>query len=717
MTMACPGCVAAPDVRDASPVASDITLHLPDIHCAVCIAAVEDGLGALPGVKDVRVNLTQKRAYVSVQRDVDADSLIDTLARLGHRAQVLDTGPLAGQSAVGRDLLMRIGVAGFAMMNVMLLSVAVWSGAADATREVFHLIAAAIALPAVAFSARPFFASAFRALSVRRLNMDVPIALAIGLSAVVSLAGALGLSDRASWFDAALALTFFLLVGRYLDHLGRHAAKSAAADLAALASPQAVLVRDGGDQVVRADALVPGDIIRVTPGSRIPADGIILEGRTELDCAALTGETMPDLRAVGELVAAGEMNLTAPLLVRCTRAGTDTTLHRLADLIAQAEMQKSRYAGLADRAARIYAPAVHLLGLGAFVGWWWATGEVGRALEVAISVLVITCPCALGLAVPAVSTVTTARLFRMGLLVKSRTALERLSEIDEVVFDKTGTLTTGIMALKNAPSDRDLAVAAGLAVGSSHPLSRAICAAAKQRGLTPATVQDLEETAGAGVSGSLDGQRLRLGRPEWVAPDQTAPEASEVWLQQGNNAPAVFRFAEELRPDALACIAALRADGIGVALLSGDAPGAVGRIAGALGLTEAHARMTPEGKAAWLQARADAGHRVLMVGDGLNDTGALAVAHASLAPATALDAARTLADVVLLSDSLMPIREALAQSRRARRRMGQNMGLALGYNVISVPLALAGLASPLIAAIAMSTSSLTVSANAMRSTK
>ena len=240
---------------------------------------------------------------------------------------------------------MRIGVAGFAMMNVMLLSVAVWSGAADTTRHVFHLIAAAIALPAVAFSARPFFASALRALSVGRLNMDVPIALAIGLSAAVSLAGALGVSDRASWFDAALALTFFLLIGRYLDHLGRHAAKSAAADLAALASPQAILVQGGRDSVVRADVLVPGDVIRVTPGSRIPADGVILEGRTELDCAALTGETRPDLRSVGQDVAAGEMNLTAPLLVRCTRAGTDTTLRRLSDLIASAEMQKSRYAG------------------------------------------------------------------------------------------------------------------------------------------------------------------------------------------------------------------------------------------------------------------------------------------------------------------------------------------------------------------------------------
>ncbi len=716
MTMACPGCVASPSAREPAAVASDIVLHLPDIHCAACIAAVEDGLGAVPGVKDVRVNLTQKRAFVSVRPDVDAASLIDRLARCGQRAQELDSSPLAGQSAVGRDLLMRIGVAGFAMMNVMLLSVAVWAGAADSTKHVFHLISAMIALPAVLFSARPFFVSALRVLRVGRTNMDVPISLAIGLSAAVSLAGALGFSDRASWFDAALALTFFLLVGRYLDHLGRYAAKSAAADLAALAAPQAVLIRDGRDEIVRAETLLPGDVIRVTPGSRIPADGLILEGRSDLDCAALTGETAADLRAAGDRVAAGELNLTAPLILRCTRAGTDTTLRRLADLISNAEMQKSRYAGVADRAARLYAPVVHLLGLAAFAGWWWFSGDAGRALEAAISVLVITCPCALALAVPAVSTVTTARLFRMGLLVKSRTALERLSEIDEVVFDKTGTLTTGTPVLQNEPSDRDLALAAGLAIGSAHPLSRAICAAARDRGLVPAAVGEAREVAGCGVEATLDGQCLRLGRPEWVAPRQAVPEASEVWLESGSGAPAVFRFAEALRPEAAACVAGLRADGIRVALLSGDAPEAVARIADALDLTEARARMTPEGKAAWLQARAAAGHRVLMVGDGLNDTGALAVAHASLAPASALDAARTLADVVLLADSLMPIRDALVQSRRARRRMGQNMALALAYNLISVPLALAGLATPLIAAIAMSTSSVTVSANAMRRT-
>ena len=713
MTMACPGCAAMPTEGVAEPVAADIVLHLPDIHCAACIARVEDGLSRMPGVRDVRVNLTRKRAFVTALPDVATVDLIDRLAALGHRAQALDTGMLAGQSAVGRDLLMRIGVAGFAMMNVMLLSVAVWAGAADSTSHVFHLIAAAIALPAVAFSARPFFASALRALSVGRLNMDVSIALAIGLSAGVSLAGALGASDRASWFDAALALTFFLLVGRYLDHLGRQAARSAAADLAALESPQAIIVRDGMDHVVRAENLQPGDVIRVAPGSRIPADGVILSGRSELDCAALTGESLPVTAETGAEVTAGALNLSAALTIRCTRAGNDTTLRRLADLIAMAETQRSRYSSLADRAARLYAPVVHLLGFVGFAGWWWASGDAGRALEVAISILVITCPCALGLAVPAVSTVTTARLFRMGLLVKSRTALERLADIDTVVFDKTGTLTTGQPVLRNDPSDVDLARAAGLCAGSTHPLSRAICDAARQRGVQAVAVADVQEIPGCG----LQAGDVRLGRPDWVSPDAVPSQEAEVWLVDENGAPAVFAFAEDLRPDAAACINRLRDAGVDVALLSGDAQAPVTRIAAALGLTEAHARMTPEGKAAWLTERAAAGHRVLMIGDGLNDTGALAVAHASLAPSTALDAARNLADVILLTDSLLPIPEVLAQARVARGRMGQNMVLAIGYNLIFVPLACAGLATPLMAAIAMSTSSLTVTGNAMRASK
>ncbi|MHA6323943.1 heavy metal translocating P-type ATPase [Roseivivax sp. CAU 1753] len=700
--------MALPDPERGAVAAPDLVLHLPDIHCAACIAGVEDALNDVPGIGEARVNLTLKRAFVA-SGGVAPETLIAALARVGHRAQVFDPGLLGGQDSSGRDLLLRIGVAGFAMMNVMLLSVAVWSGAGQSTAQLFHLIAALIALPAVTYSARPFFGSALGALSAGRLNMDVPISLAIVLAMGVSLMGALLGHDRAGWFDAALALTFFLLIGRYLDHRGRSAARSAAAELAALEAPQAVRVVDGREEIVRAADIVAGDMIRVRPGDRLPVDGVIVEGETDLDRAALTGESQPDAVGVGDAVSAGEVTLTGPLLVRTLRAGADTGLRRLADLVAAAETQKSRYAGLADRAARIYAPLVHILGAVAFVTWFYGSGDGWRALDVAISVLVITCPCALGLAIPAVSTVTTARLFRKGLLVKSRTALERLAEVDMVVFDKTGTLTTGRMQLTSDLSDADLALAAGLAQGSSHPVSRAITQAAATRDLAPWSLGELRETPGRGVSAAHEGGQVRLGRADWAGADTGATA-----LRRADGSVVPLAFTEELRPDAADTIAAIRARGLDVALLSGDAPEAVARMAGRLGLTDAHARMSPEDKADWLTALTEAGRKPLMVGDGLNDTGGLAVAHASIAPSSALDAARNAADLVLLSDRLMPVADALGSARTARSRMLQNIALAVGYNLVSVPIAMAGLATPFLAAIAMSSSSLTVTLNAAR---
>lgn len=708
MNAACPACVALPEPARGGRVAADLVLHLPDIHCAACIAGVEETLNALPGVREARVNLTLKRAFVS-SGGIDADVMIDALARAGHRAQRFDPALLGGQDSSDRDLLLRIGVSGFAMMNVMLLSVAVWSGAAATTAHLFHLIAAMIAVPAVAYSGRPFFASALGALSARRLNMDVPISLAIVLALGVSVAGAFLGHDRAGWFDAALALTFFLLIGRYLDHRGRTSARSAAAELAALEAPQALRVEEGGDVIVRAADLLPGDIIRVRPGDRLPVDGIILEGATDLDRSALTGESQPEAASAGDTVAAGEVTLTGPLLIRTIRAGADTSLRRLAELVAAAETQKSRYAGLADRAAKIYAPVVHILGAAAFVLWMYLTaGDGWRSLDVAISVLVITCPCALGLAVPAVSTVTTSRLFRKGLLVKSSTALERLAEVDMVVFDKTGTLTTGRMRLETELGDTDLALAAGLATGSAHPVSRAICDAAAARGIAPLELSDIREIPGKGVCANQGGREIRLGRADWIgATGATA-------LQRADGSHVAITLGEDLRSDAEDMVARLRAAGLPVVLLSGDAPEAVARLAETLGIEDAHARMSPEEKARWIEEATARGARPLMVGDGLNDTGSLALAHASIAPSSALDAARNAADLVLLSDKLGPVADAIAAARQAKTRMKENIGLAVLYNLVSIPIAFAGLATPFIAAIAMSTSSVTVSLNAAR---
>ncbi len=732
---ACPACVAMPAAgavagRDSGAGAADsgLMLSLPTIHCAVCIGDVERALGAHPGVRSARVNLTLRRVSVAADPGVGADQLIARLAAIGYPAHELDPGLLSTTETDrrGRDLLMRLGVAGFAMMNIMLLSVAVWSGAETATRDLFHWISAAIALPTLAFAGQPFFASAYAALKARRLGMDVPISLALILASAISLYETYQ-GGRHAYFDAAVSLCFFLLAGRYLDFRARAAARSAAEELAALEVPRATrIAADGTETVVPVGDLVAGDLLRVRPGARMPADGIVEKGESEIDRSLLTGETLPVAVAPGAAVSTGEVNLTGPLDLRVTAAGRESSLHRMADLVAVAENARSRYTSLADRMARAYAPAVHVLALSSFLGWLWVSGgDLRLAVNIAAAVLIITCPCALALAVPAVVTAASGRLFRKGMLIKDGTALERLATVDCVVFDKTGTLTMGApepLGLK-AHAPGDLALAAALAAGSSHPLARALGAALAARGVTPAHVTGLRERPGYGVEAQWQGRSVRLGRAGWAGAATGAATGAETGVTEGEDAglsatwlaiaPAAgeapaparaFRFTDSLRPGAAAAVAGLAAAGCRVLLL----------LAASLGIGEWQAAMRPEEKAARIAALHEAGHRVLMVGDGLNDTAALAGAHVSISPASALDAARAAADIVLLGQDLAPIAAALTTARLARRRIRENFALSLGYNLIAVPVALAGLATPLIAALAMSASSLTVSLNALR---
>ncbi len=715
-TAACPGCIASP-AEPARPIPKDvqIALSLPGIHCSACIATVERELNAHPGVEDARVNLTLKRAMIKAAPDTRAADLIPVLERAGFEAHELDPGALSATQTdkAGRDLLMRLAVAGFASMNVMLLSVSVWSGATDATRDMFHWISAAIAFPAIAFAAQPFFANAWSALRVRRLNMDVPIVLAILLALVTSL-WETALSGEHAYFDAALTLTFFLLAGRYLDYRTRAAARSAAEELTALEVPRAIRLTDGSEEEVAVASLKVGDLILVRPGGRMPVDGEIVSGRSELDRSLLTGETLPVFAETGLNVSAGEVNLTGPLTIRATAVGEDTSLHRMADLVAIAESGRSRYTSLADKAAKLYAPGVHILSALSFLGWYIYSGDIRTALNIAAAVLIITCPCALGLAVPAVTTAASGRLFRNGMLIKHATALERLAEVDTVVFDKTGTLTSGTPELTNLGDHTrpDLEVALALAEASSHPLSAALARSAREAGIKPASLRDMTELPGYGTEGTWHGQRVRLGRAAWTGGedgDQTA-----AWLAIGDRAPVAFTFSDALRSGAAEAVAAFHRSGKQVILISGDTRGAVEALAHKLGITTWEAQALPQDKAARVQELGRQGHRVLMVGDGLNDTAALAAAHVSISPASALDAARVASDIVLLGNDLSPIADACDTAVRATKRIRENFRIATVYNVIAVPLAVAGLATPLIAALAMSTSSITVSLNALR---
>jgi P-type Cu2+ transporter len=692
-----------------------IALSLPTIHCQGCISAVERGLNAYAGVHNARVNLTLKRVIVDAIPDLRAADLIPVLENLGYEAHELDQGTLslAGPDKAGRALLMRLAVAGFAMMNVMLLSVSVWSGATDATRDLFHWISAAIAIPAIAYSAQPFFRNAWSALSAGRLNMDVPITLAILLALFTSV-WETALSGEYAYFDAALALTFFLLAGRYLDFRTRAMARSAAAELAALEVPRAIRLNDGTEDEVAVGALSVGDLVLVRPGGRMPVDGKIVEGRSELDRSLLTGETLPVFGEPGLEVSAGEVNLTGPLTIRASAVGQDTSLHQMADLVAIAESGRLRYTSLADKAAKLYAPGVHILAALSFVGWLIWSGDVRVALNIAAAVLIITCPCALGLAVPAVTTAASGRLFRRGMLIKHATALERLSEVDVVVFDKTGTLTAATPELLNLKdfSPKNLGVALALAQASSHPLAVSLGKAARAQGIEPAPVSEIAEQPGYGVEGLYQGQLVRLGRAAWVGADQGAQTAA--WLAIGEETPRAFKFTDALRPGAAEAVQELQKSGKSVLLMSGDTTGAVEGLANRLGIADWMAGALPGDKAARIKELSEQGHKVLMVGDGLNDTAALSGAHVSISPASALDAARVASDIVLLGQDLSPIPEACDTARLATRRIRENFRIATVYNVIAVPLAVAGLATPLIAALAMSTSSITVSLNALR---
>lgn len=705
MTAACPACVALPAPEEiAASAAPKVSLSVPGIHCASCIQGIERALKTIPGVHEARVNLTLRR--VNVATDIPADQLVDVLAKAGYKAYPFAATDTEGQTdKTARDLMLRLGVAGFAMMNVMLLSVAVWSGAQDATRDLFHLLSAAIALPATAYAAQPFFRSAYAALSGKRLNMDVPISLAIILAGGMSLFEALNGGAHA-YFDAALSLTFFLLIGRVLEHRSRSVARSAAKELAAMEVQSASRKRDGAVKTVPLTELEVGDILLVPTGVRVAVDGVLTSAQAFCDRSFLTGESDPVIHGTKAALKAGEINVGPAFEMRAEALGEDTALRKIAALLETAENGRNRYTSLADRAARIYAPAVHLLAAITFLGWWLATGDIRHALNVAIAVLIITCPCALGLAVPAVSTAAIGKLYELGFLVKSGTALERLAEVKTIVFDKTGTLTRPGFALDLATLDEtDKQVAKALAQASAHPLSKALSASLTTT--PPADVHDIVEHPGRGVEGIFNGETVRLGHANWVGLD-----GGDLSLMIGDKLIAL-PSRETAISGAAAAQTALAALDLDVRIVSGDRTDRTKALAESLHIPTWLANVTPAEKHAYIEDL-NAQKPTCMIGDGINDAAALAAAHASIAPGTALDAARNAADVVMIKDTLADLPKLIAISRKAAALSRQNFAIAGLYNCIAVPIAMAGFATPLLAALAMSASSITVILNALR---
>ncbi|MDE2005670.1 MAG: cadmium-translocating P-type ATPase [Rhodospirillales bacterium] len=697
----------------------EMSLAIEGLQCGACVWLIESLLAREPGIIAGRVNMTTRRLRLAWTGAAErAEALVGRIEALGYRLIPYEPGALAAAAdRTGRDLLRALGIAGFAAGNVMLLSIGEWAGLMQdmgpATRGLLHWVTALLALPAIVVAGRPFYASALAALRRGRTNMDVPISVGVVLVSGISLADSFA-DGTHTYYESALMLLFFLLLGRVLDHRARGRARETAERLLALRGAEVTVALDDGTTARRrAEQVAVGDRVLVGMGERIGIDGVVETGTSSLDASLVTGESLPVAATPGTRVFAGTTNLGAALSLRATATGGGTLLAECVRLIEAAEARRGRFVVLADRIARAYVPVVHVTAAASFLLWWGVlAAPAGQALLIAASVLIVTCPCAVALAVPSVQVIAASRLFRRGVLLKSATALERLAEVDCVVFDKTGTLSEPALALEPVAPERApaLAAAARLAAASRHPLARALLAAAP-----PVVPEDgVREHPGQGLSRMGPEGEVRLGSAAFCGIAAGGGAGPEMWLSRPGLPAERFGFAERPRADARGVVACLAGQGCAVRLLSGDGATAVARMAEAVGIADWEAGLTPVEKVARVEALGAAGRRVLMVGDGLNDSPALAAAFVSASPASAADISQTVADLVFQGEALTPVAEALALARRARRAMRQNIGLALAYNALMVPLAGAGLVTPWLAAAAMSASSLVVMGNSLR---
>ncbi|WP_454659183.1 heavy metal translocating P-type ATPase [Bosea beijingensis] len=697
-----------------------LSLLVDGVHCANCIRKIEARLAEDPSVLHARINLTLRRLNVDWTGEAAyAEQIGETVRALGYGIAPYEADSLsAAHMRTGRELLRCLAVAAFASSNVMMLAWAVWAGQAQgmpaSTQALLNWLSAMVALPALAYAGRPFYRSAFSALRARRTNIDVPIVAGLLLTATISLFELLRQGPDV-YFDSALMLLFVLLIGRYLDFRVRARSRDAIERLVMLKARHATIVdRDGGQHIVLASSVEPGMTVLVGPGETVPVDGRIQSEEAFLDNSAVTGETLPIAVRRGDDALAGAINGMHALRLEASRTAADSHLSDILRLVEQAQLQKGKAASLADGIAAVWTPVVHGIALVTFVAWWFGVGaDLPTALLHAVSVLIIACPCAIGLAIPAVQVAAIGGLLRHGVMVRSGDALERLAGIDSVVFDKTGTLTTGRPEIVEAPGDLDLRrLAASLATGSQHPYARAL---SRYLGTGTPTL-DVQETPGGGRSGLVDGLHARLGSAAFCGLDAASEDddASEVWVSAPPHAPARFVLAEAIRPDADATIAYFRKAGIERSILSGDRTRAVAQCAAELGIAEYRAELAPAGKVTVLSERHETGHRVLMVGDGLNDAPALAQSYVSASFGHGAAATQVAADIILPAETLSALGVTHLTAVRAAGIIRQNLGFAAVYNAVLIPIAVFGHASPLIAAAAMSASSVIVTLNALR---
>ncbi len=706
----------APFITDDENGDRSIHLLVDGMHCPSCVALIEGALKKQPAVRSARLNLSTKRLNIIWHGAAElGEQWISLITSMGYRAVPFD--PATSQTMEKKEesfLLRCLAVAGFASGNLMLFSIPLWSSDSvemgEATRTFFHWLQAAIAIPAIAYCGQPFYRSAWKALKEFHTNMDVPISVAVLLATLMSLFETATFGAH-SYFDSAVMLLFFLLIGRYLEARARGRARSAAQDLLQMMTGFATVLRDDGTQEsIHLADITEGMVLTIAAGEKIGADGTLLSGDSEIDSSLITGESLPQKVGVGSALFAGTINLSSPITLRVTKPGSRSLLSEIVTMMETAEQSQAAYVTLADRISGWYTPVVHILAAATFLGWFFlGDAQWQVALLTAATVLIITCPCALGLAVPVVQVLASGRLMRRGILLKSGSALERLATITHAVFDKTGTLTMGRPELLNKGRYPATVIqrAASLAAHSKHPLSQAITRAYNG----PLLTLNAKEIPGCGI----EAPGMRLGKASWCGITESHSDtALELWLTSDGAEPTRFTFADQLRDDAKQVIATLQQRRIGTELLSGDRAEVVQHIAGQLGIEQHEAALSPIDKSARIAALKASGAAVLMVGDGLNDAPSLAAATVSMSPASAMDITQNTADIVFQGEQLSPVLTAWRTARFSQVLVKENFVLAILYNAIAIPLAVAGYVTPLIAAIAMSGSSLLVIANAMR---
>ncbi len=703
-------------------------LILEGIVCAACVWLNEHHVGTLPGVLEFRINYSTHRAQVRWDDDqIHLSDILKAISAIGYIAHPFDP---ARQDAVHRrerkQALWRIGVAGLGAMQAMMFAVALYAGEYEGMdadiRLLLRWVSLLVATPVVLYSARAFFSSAWRDLRRRQLGMDVPVSIAIGGAYLASVWAVI--ADHGEvYFDSVTMFTFFLLTGRYLEMMARQRAGQAAEELVRLLPAVTTRVTGQGEEVVPVAELVPGNVVLVKAGETIPADGVIVAGESAIDESLLSGESMPSTRGLNAKVVGGSVNVESPLHIRVDHVGADTVLAAIVRLLERAQSEKPSLARVADRVAAWFVAGLLLVAVA--VAWWWFQHDPGVAFTVTLSVLVVTCPCALSLATPAAITAATGALTRLGVLTTRGHALETLARVTHMVFDKTGTLSYGRLHLDRIEptSGRSAAellqIAAALERASEHPVGKLLVAAA---GDSAMHAENVRAKAGQGMEGLVDGQRYRIGNLRFVAelvPDlefghEVTGAETQVWLACETGPLGRFVISDELRSEAQSTLDALRRRGVIPVLLSGDGRSVVSSVAARLGIDEWAGELKPQDKLDYVRALQRKGAVVAMVGDGVNDAPVLAGAQVSVAMGQGTQLAQASADMVLLSEHLAHLPVALDTARRTLRIIRQNLAWALLYNVSAVPLAAMGWVAPWMAAIGMSASSLLVVLNALR---